>query len=86
MTLSVTPDPLTAGGTATVCISGRPPNSSVTVSIDDGGEQTSSVTFDVDAEGNGCGEWPVPSHGWTLANFNFGDCPQISRSIQPAPG
>lgn len=81
MTLSVTPTQLTKGGTAEVCISGGAPSTTITVEIDNGGDGKSTVDIETDASGGGCADWDVPASGWDVANFNFGDCTQVSRFI-----
>lgn len=73
-TIGVSPNPLSAGGTATITISGGTPNSSVTVSINDGTSpphtKTDSVNVTLDANGDGQATWPVPASGWSFAIFS----------------
>lgn len=80
MTLAVTPATLVAGGIATVCIQGGPPNTTITVGIDDGEDKTDSLPIETDANGNGCSDWSVPTD-WDIAKFNYGDCPEVVRHI-----
>lgn len=82
--ITVSPDPLVAGGSAEVCVHGVAANTTITVDIDNGdlsNTQYSSVEIETDANGDGCATWsPVPSD-WDTAKFNYGDCPEISRPI-----
>lgn len=71
--ITVSPNPLSAGGTATVTFSGGTPNSTVRVSINDGTSppDTKTDAVDVRLDGNGEGQatWPVPASGWSFAIF-----------------
>ena len=84
MTLTVTPDPLVRGGKAEVCISGGPANTTVTVNIDNGGDQTDTLSFDLDANGDGCAEWDVPA-SWDLAKFKYGDQEVVRQIVASGP-
>jgi len=70
--LSVNPDPLTQGGSATVSYSDpSKAGESVTVDIDNGSRrnpETTSVVIELDANGEGTVIWQVPN--WSQANFN----------------
>lgn len=84
MSLSVTPDPLTGGGTATVCIEGGA-GPTVTVLIDNGvlpSPAQQNVEISVNDSGDGCATWNVPTD-WNVANFNAPGCTQVSRLIEP---
>lgn len=80
---SVEPNPLENGGTATISVEGAEANSTVTVSIDNGGDKTDSVTITTDANGDGSTTWTVPD--WILANFNTPGAEEITRSITSQP-
>ena len=83
--LSVTPDPLSAGGQATITYSGGTPNGSVTVDIDNGesppNDRTDTVQIQLDENGNGTATWNVPSSGWESAGFNESHVQEVTRQI-----
>lgn len=79
MSLSVTPNPLVKGGQAQVTITGGPPDTTVTVHIDNGGDKTDTLGIDLDENGNGSASWTVPSD-WDLAKFNY-DGQEVVRQI-----
>ena len=83
MTLTVTPNPLIQGESARVCIHGGPPSSTATVDINNGGDQADSLPIDLDASGNGCSDWPVPTT-WNLAKFNYGGQEVVRYIFAPA--
>lgn len=88
--IGVSPDPLSAGGTATVSFSGGTPSSSVTVSISNGASppftQTASVEITLDANGDGQAPWPVPSSGWSLAIFSAPGASPVGLQVIGAGG
>lgn len=79
--IGVTPNPLTAGGTATVSITGGPPNTTIVVVADNGGDGQQNVLVRTNAEGSGSQQWEVPSSGWSAANFNTEGATEVSRLI-----
>lgn len=81
--LHVAPDTLTAGGNAQVSITNGPPNSSVTVTITNGGGEESSLVIGTDATGAGSEPWEVPAAGWDQAHFNADGCEEVMRDIEP---
>lgn len=80
--LTVEPNPLSVGGTATVCVEGAAANATVTVEVDDGKTppHTDTIQIQTDGDGNGCEDWTVPNWGW--ANFNTHGATEISRLIE----
>ena len=80
ITISVSPNPLVAGGTAHVSVSGATPNSSVTVTVNNGGEITENIIMTTDANGNGSADWEVPGD-WIQASFNTEGAEEVSRQI-----
>lgn len=84
-TISVSPDPLSAGGSATITISGGTPNSTATVSINNGASPphtlTDSVNVALDANGDGQATWPVPASGWWVASFNMSGASEVNVLI-----
>lgn len=82
--LTISPDNLVAGETATVTISGSSRGGqTVTVKIDNGEGDTVDVDVELDENGEGSATWTVAE--WALANFNYSTCDEISRDIdEPA--
>lgn len=81
MTITVEPDPLTAGKTATVCVEGSShENETITVDIDNGQGDTDEIEIELDGNGKGCATWTVPP--WNLARFNYSTCDEVQRTIQ----
>ena len=80
--LSVSPKVLQSGGKAEVGFgqTDRPVGETVTVTIDDGGENSESIEITL-TNGQGTGAWCVPA-GWTVANFNAPGCQQVTRFIE----
>lgn len=78
--LSVQPDPLVHGGKATVTVTNGPPNSIVTVDVEDGRTPPDSEKIDVHTDGSGHGTtiWEVPN--WDLAIFSLDGC-EVVRAI-----
>jgi hypothetical protein len=89
-TIGVSPDPLSAGGTATITISGGTPDSSVTVSINNGASppntKSDSVPVTLDANGDGQATWPVPASGWSTAIFSTPGASDVNVLITGAGG
>ena len=81
--LDVQPSPLVNGGTATITVSGAEPGSTVTVTVDNGGDVDQPVEIPIDSSGNGTGSWSVPD--WPLANFNTPGAEEVTRSITSQP-
>lgn len=79
--IGVTPNPLTAGGTATVSITGGPPNTTVVVVVDNGGDGQQNVLIQTDAQGSGSQQWEVPAEHWEVAKFNSEGATEVSRLI-----
>lgn len=81
--LTVAENPLTEGGEATVCVTGAT-GPTTTVTVNNGGVPpvTQDITIDIDDNGEGCAKWPVPD--WSVANFNWGECPVVTRQIVPS--
>ena len=77
-TITVTPDPLQAGGTASVSITGGT-GPTATVKIDDGGDppQTDTLEITLNDEGDGARDWNVPAD-WPVANFNAEGALEVS--------
>ena len=85
--ITVTPDPLAALGSATICVTGGEPGQPVTVTIDNGVQPTpafETVEIALNDEGEGCKQWPVPGD-WDTANFNIPGCPEVSRLVVTEP-
>ncbi len=82
--MAVNPDPLTAGGSATVTYSDpSQANQSIVVDIDNGmqrGTQTSTLVIELDEHGEGSAVWEVPTT-WFLANFNAPNVAEIGCMI-----
>jgi len=83
MSLSVTPNPLVKGGQAEVTITGGPPNTTVTVDIDNGGDLTDTLEIELDAAGNGSASWTVPASNWLQAKFNYDDQEVVRPIVNP---
>ena len=79
--IGVTPNPLPAGGTANVSISGGPPNSSVVVVVDNGGDGRQNVLVTTNASGAGSQQWEVPAENWEVAKFNTEGATEVARLI-----
>ncbi len=81
--LSVSPDVLAAGGTATISYSNPAMAGQViVVDIDDGmrpNTQRRQVEIRLDESGKGTAVWPVPA--WDLANFNAPGVPEVGCPI-----
>lgn len=81
MTITVEPDPLHVGESATVCVQGSSHGGeTIKVDVDNGVGGTSSVVIELDDAGNGCATWVVPS--WEIANFNYGTCSEVTRVVE----
>lgn len=81
--LTVNPDTLQAGETATINYSNpEMAGETVTVEVDNGdpvNPETDSVEIPLDANGNGSADWPVPD--WPVAKFNAPDAPEVEKDI-----
>ena len=70
--MSVNPDVLVQGGTATISYSNpKLAGQTIVVDIDNGrprNTQTATIEITLDADGNGCATWAVPA--WDFAAFN----------------
>ena len=81
--MSVTPDPLVQGGTATIQYSNPAlANTIVTIHIDNGmrrGTVTATVEILLDEKGDGTGSWTVPA--WFMANFNGPSVPEVGFPV-----
>ncbi|MCR9246346.1 MAG: hypothetical protein NXI31_15040 [bacterium] len=85
-TMSVNPDPLTEGGTATISYSDpSKANQTITIDIDNGMRRKpkkATVTIQLDENGEGATSWAVP--GWQMANFNAPGVAEQSVLISPS--
>ena len=87
MSLQITPENLTAGGTAEVCYTREGEPSPVTVTVTNDGSGLQHVHITLNDSGHGCASWNVP-YGWHIAHFNAPGCDQVDRIItagSPAP-
>lgn len=81
MTITVEPQPLTAGGTAKVCIRGSTHGGqTVQVQISNGQGGTDTLDVTLDPDGSGCADWTVPA--WPQAEFSYSTCPSVTVPIQ----
>lgn len=82
-TLTVTPSIVSPGDDITITYSNPlKANQTITVELDNGGDETASVEITLDSNGAGSGTWSVPTSGWNVINANAPNAPEANVVVE----